>query len=227
MSRNTLILVVLACGTIHNAAAGEVSGKIIIDKSLNKKTLMPAAYNLRGMSIQETPSEHHATNEFERIAVWLGSKEPAGPAAPTAATMAQRDRRFEPALLIVPVGSTVEFPNTDPIFHNIFSLSRAQSFDLGYYPKGQSRTVRFTHAGIVQVYCHVHSNMYGVIVVVSSPWFEKPDQSGNFSWSAIPPGKYELAVWQKTLGLIRKNIVVPEKGALHLNISLPNEDPEN
>jgi hypothetical protein len=68
--------------------------------------------------------------------------------------------------------------------------------------------------------------MYGVIVVVSSSWFEKPDQNGNFSWSAIPPGKYELVVWQKTLGLIRKNIVVREKGALHLDISLPDEDPE-
>jgi plastocyanin len=226
MSRSALILAVLACGTIHNADAGEVSGKIIIDKSLNKKTLMPAVYNLRGMAIREGPPEHPVANEFERIAVWLESKEPAGAMTPMDTTMAQRDRRFEPSLLIVPVGSTVEFPNTDPIFHNIFSLSRAQSFDLGYYPKGQSRTVRFTHAGIVQVYCHVHSNMYGVIVVVSSSWFEKPDQNGNFSWSAIPPGKYELVVWQKTLGLIRKNIVVREKGALHLDISLPDEDPE-
>src|SRR6185437_8163167 len=153
MSRKVLIMVVLACATIHSARAGEVSGKIIIEKNLNKKTLMPAVYNLRGMAIQEAPSEHRAANEFERIAVWLESKEPGGPTAPVTATMAQRDRRFEPALLIVPIGSTVEFPNTDPIFHNIFSLSRAQSFDLGYYPKGQSRMVRFTHAGIIQVYC--------------------------------------------------------------------------
>ncbi len=227
MTREILYLLLMACVLLPGAGASEVLGKITIEKSITKKSVAPAVYDLRGMVVQDTSSEHLAMSGFERIAVWLEPKEPPGPIAPTTASMEQRNRRFEPALLIVPIGSTVEFPNTDPIFHNIFSLSRTQSFDLGYYPKGQSRKVRFTHAGIVQVYCHVHSNMYAVIAVVSSPWFGKPDQNGNFSWPTVPPGKYQLAVWQKTLGLLRKTVVVPEKGSTRVNVVLPDEDPEN
>ncbi len=227
MIREILTVLAFTCSISRLAAAGDISGKIIIEKSLGTRTLAPAVYSLRGMTVQETSSEQGQGSEFERIAVWLESKRQLKPAAPAVAVMEQRNRRFEPALLILPIGSTVEFPNTDPIFHNIFSLSRTQSFDLGYYPKGQSRKVRFARAGIVQVYCHIHSNMYGAIAIVSSPWFGKPDHEGNFSWSAIPPGEYQLAIWQKTLGLLRKKLIVPEDGPVHVKVVLPLEDLEN
>ena len=84
--------------------------------------------------------------------------------------MQQRNLRFDPDLLIVPTGSKVLFPNLDPVFHNIFSLSRTQTFDLGYYAEGKSREVVFSRPGIVQVYCHVHPEMYGVVVVTPSRW---------------------------------------------------------
>jgi hypothetical protein len=137
--------------------------------------------------------------------------------------MQQQNRQLEPELLVLPVGSTVNFPNLDPIFHNIFSLSKAQPFDLGYYPKGKTKSVTFPHSGIVQVYCHVHPNMYGAIVVTSSRWFGKPAADGTFSWQDVPPGKYRLMIWQKFAGLFRRDLVIPESGSAGIRIAIQDE----
>jgi hypothetical protein len=138
--------------------------------------------------------------------------------------MGQHDRRFEPELIIVPTGSKVSFPNLDPIFHNIFSLSRTQSFDLGYYSEGKIREVAFPKAGIVQVYCHVHPEMYGVIVVASSRWTAKPSVDGSFNWSNVSPGKYKLMLWQRSAGLVHKNVTVPPTGTVQVKLRLPEEN---
>lgn len=216
----------LAC--LQPVSASEVCGKILIQEKANRKLVAPVVYDLRGASVPEKFSSHDNNTAFQRVAVWL---EPNGrtednPNAPVTARMQQHNRRFEPELLIVPVGSAVEFPNLDPIFHNIFSLSRAESFDLGYYPEGHSRTVTFPRAGIVQVYCHVHPNMYGVIVVTSSPWFGKPNDDGSFSWSNVPPGKYRLMIWQRSAGLLHKKVAVPDTGRAELTVMVPSEDME-
>ena len=91
---------------------------------------------------------------FHRVAVWI---EPDAPISvvPGTAKMRQSGRRFDPDLVVVPVGSSVDFPNHGPIFHNIFSLSRSEMFNLGYYSEGKSRSVTFSHSGVVQVYCHI------------------------------------------------------------------------
>jgi len=206
--------------------SSEVSGRIIIDKTVAKRTVPAAVYDLRGVAVRENPAEHRGVNGFERVAVWLESSTPSA-AKPVNSTMQQHQSHFDPDLLIVPVGSTVAFPNLDPIFHNIFSLSRSQSFDLGYYPQGRSRNVTFPRSGIVQVYCHVHPAMYGVIVVTSSRWAEKPASDGTFSWSDVPAGKYRLVVWQKSTGLVHKSIVVPKTNPIQVTITLPEEDEEN
>ena len=131
------------------------------------------------------------------------------------------NRAFAQDLLFVPVGSTVKFPNSDPIFHNVFSLSRAHSFDLGFYPEGQSRTVRFDRAGVVQVYCHIHANMYAAIVVTPSPWFAKPGPDGSFSWQDVPMGHYRLVAWHKIVGAHYASVDVPQKGSAEVNIRVP------
>ena len=218
-------LVALACVSCYGAAGSGVSGKITIEKKLTKKTVPGAVYDLRGVAIPENKSEHSSSNEFERVAVWLDVPNLPSP-SPVTATLQQQNKRFEPDLLVIPIGSTVDFPNLDPIFHNIFSLSRAQSFDLGYYSEGRSRTVRFPRAGIVQVYCHVHPEMHAVIIVTSTPWSGKPRQDGTFSWTNIPAGKYKLYVWQRSVGLIHRTVSVPEAGNVYLNVSLP-EDSDN
>lgn len=220
------LIAFVAC--LPAAHGSEVCGGIIVQEKTSRKPIAPVVYDLRGASMPEKVSSGGNGSAFERVAVWLepNIRFEGISNAPVTARMQQRNRRFEPELVIVPVGSTVEFPNLDPIFHNIFSLSRTQSFDLGYYPEGHSRTVTFSRAGIVQVYCHVHPNMYGVVVVTSSPWFCKPTGDGSFSWSNVPPGKYRLMVWQKSAGLLHKKVIVPDTGKIELSVTVPGEDTE-
>ncbi len=225
VTRTCAYLIGLCCICSSYLPASEVYGRITLQKSANKKTLAPMVYDLRGPAMSEHQPDGESTNQFGRVAVWLESSRPEQISQVTK-TMAQKNRHFEPELLIIPAGSDVQFPNADPIFHNIFSLSPTRPFDLGYYPKGESRTVRFSRPGIVQVYCHVHPNMYGAIVVVSSRWFGKPSSDGIFSWADVAPGKYRLMVWQKFDGLIHRNIIVPESGRITVNIAIPDEDPD-
>lgn len=210
------------CALSCTAIASELSGKVTVEKKAMKKSVAGPAYDLRGMAVVDASFDQHRTNDFEKVAIWLESPAVASP-SPVLATLEQRNKRFEPDLLVVPVGSTVDFPNMDPIFHNIFSLSRTQSFDLGYYSEGHSRSVKFSGAGIVQVYCHVHPEMHAVIIVTSTRWSGKPRGDGTFSWAEIPPGKYKLYVWQRSAGLIHRNIVIPETGSVHVNIALPDD----
>jgi len=204
------------------AQASEVRGEISLDKEKIKKALPPAVYDLRGMAVHEKPNPGDRPGGFGRVAVWLEGGSSAS--VPVTATMQQRGRRFEPGLLIIPPGSKVNFPNLDAIFHNIFSLSRTQPFDLGYYAEGKSHEMVFSRQGIVQVYCHVHPEMYGVIVVTPSRWTATPAPDGTFAWSAVPPGKYRVMVWQRSAGLVHKSISVPETGAVQVKFSLPDDD---
>ena len=120
----------------------------------------------------------------------------------------QLDRRFMPDLVVVPVGSAVSFPNMDPIFHNIYSLSKPKSFDLGSYDKGETRKVVFPKPGIVDVYCHLHPNMAATIVVTPNRWYARPDRTGQFRIPNIPPGQYTVVAWHKSAGFFRKSIVI-------------------
>jgi plastocyanin len=201
--------------------ASEVVGTIVLKKNLVKKAINPGIYDLRGAATAAKPSSREH-GPFGRVAVWLEPDVPTA-AAPKQSEMRQAGRRFDPDFLVVPVGSTVEFPNLDPIFHNIFSLSHSKTFDLGYYPEGKSRSVQFSTPGVVQVYCHIHADMYGVIVVTPASWSAIPSEDGSFSLIGVAPGEYHLAVWQKTNGLIRKKLSVPSTGTVHITVALPEE----
>lgn len=211
-----------------NALAGDVHGNALITKRLTKKALSPIVYNLRGTATPAVPRDTESVNEFDRMIVILEPRKEAGkeqgtptPKAPVTEALNQKGARFEPDLIVVPVGSKVQFPNFDPIFHNVFSLSKAQAFDLGYYPQGQSRTVTFNTPGVVQVYCHIHATMYAAIVVTASPWFQKPSEDGSFSFSNVPPGRYRLTAWHKIAGLHKVDIEVPQTGSVDVTIRVP------
>lgn len=202
------------------AVGGDLTGHVVITKQLTKKTVSMAVYNLRGAA----PAANHApaepVNELQRVVVWLeGGQARSKP--PVTVTIDQKGAAFDPDMLVIPVGSTVDFPNSDPIFHNVFSLSRAQPFDLGYYRQGQSRVVKFNRAGIVQVYCHLHSQMYAVIIVTSSPWFGRPSAEGDFSFADLPAGHYRVASWHKIAGLRETQVDIPEHGAVETTIRIP------
>jgi len=207
-----------------NALAGDVHGHALITKRLTKKALSPIVYNLRGTAAPAAPHDAGPVNEFDRMVVILEptkDQEKLAPKSPVTETLNQQGARFEPDLIVVPVGSTVQFPNSDPIFHNVFSLSKAQAFDLGYYPQGQSRSVKFNNPGVVQVYCHIHANMYAAIVVTASPWFQKPSADGSFSFSNVPAGRYRLTAWHKIAGFHKVDIEVPESGVASVTIRVP------
>jgi len=150
--------------------------------------------------------------DYSGIAVWL---EPVGgrtqPAQPRVHTMLQTKKRFQPHVLIVETGSTVEFPNLDPIFHNAFSNFDGQPFDVGLYAPGTTQRVRFARDGIVHVFCNIHATMSAVIVVVNGPWFGVTGKDGAFRLPNVPSGLYRLHVWherasQATLRRLEKSI---------------------
>ncbi|OFW10697.1 MAG: hypothetical protein A3G20_07775 [Acidobacteria bacterium RIFCSPLOWO2_12_FULL_59_11] len=201
--------------------AGEIQGRVSIIQGLTKERVVLPTYQVRGMSVPAKQEEKTSIDEFSRVAVYLelAAKAPAPEASK--ATLAQRNQRFEPELLIVPVGTTVSFPNSDPIFHNIFSLSKAKQFDLGYYPAGETRTVKFEKAGIVQVYCHIHTDMNAAIVVAPSAWHAQPGPDGKFVLRDVPGGTQEVVVWHKAAGFIRKKIQVPESGSVEVSFDVP------
>jgi len=138
--------------------------------------------------------------DYSRSVLWLVPAEdrfkPATSADPHA-RMLQKDKRFEPDLLIIPVGTYVDFPNLDPWFHNVFSLFRGKRFDLGLYQAGAQRSVRFDQAGVSYLFCNIHPEMSAVIVAVDSQWYGASDASGKIRISNIPRGKYVLHVWHE------------------------------
>jgi|ERR1700730_1227525 len=107
----------------------------------------------------------------------------------------QRNKHFEPGLLVVPVGSVVDFPNADPWFHNVFSLYRGKRFDLGLYQAGAQRSVKFDRVGPSYLFCNIHPEMKGVVLAVDSELFNISDKAGRYTIPDVPAGKYWLHVW--------------------------------
>mgnify|MGYP003338834524 CR=1 FL=1 len=125
-----------------------------------------------------------------------------------------------PRVVAVAAGGEVAFPNDDKIFHNVFSLSRARSFNLGRYPKGQTRTVRFDKPGIVKVFCDIHSHMSAFILVFSHPFFSVTDASGRYRIENVPPGTYTLVAWNEGVASESKSVVVGDGATTELDFSL-------
>jgi len=126
-------------------------------------------------------------------------------------TLLQKNRMFSPHLLVIPVGSTVQFPNADPFFHNVFSLFDGKRFDLGLYEAGSSKSVSFSKEGVSYIFCNIHPDMSAVILALSTPLFAVADAKGFFLMQNVPPGEYELHLWvegvpQPTLNQLRKHV---------------------
>jgi plastocyanin len=115
------------------------------------------------------------------------------------AEIRQHLARFEPGFAVVPVGAPVRMPNDDTIFHNVFSYSRPNDFDLGLYGAGEARTLRFEQPGLVRIYCSIHERMNGLIYVTPSSLFATPGASGAYRIGGVPPGRYRLRVWSERL----------------------------
>ena len=134
------------------------------------------------------------------VIVWLTPFNETGRSRPGAGRrfkVVQQGKRFQPHVLAVPVGAFVDFPNLDPIFHNVFSLFDGKRFDLGLYEAGTTRGVAFTKPGVCYVFCNIHPEMSAVVVVVDSPYFTASTSTGAVTIADVPPGRYRLSVWHE------------------------------
>lgn len=137
--------------------------------------------------------------DLSNVVVWLKPLDSASASVAEAAKqhpkLVQKNKTFEPHMVVVPVGSTVDFPNHDPFFHNVFSVFDGKRFDLGLYEAGTTNSVRFDKPGISFLFCNIHPEMNGVVVAVDTPYFGISDKKGGISISDVPPGRFEMHVW--------------------------------
>jgi plastocyanin len=164
--------------------------------------LQPSAVNgqvevVKGNAEKEVATRKNAP-DFSNVVVWImpldQSPAPASPAAPHP-QLVQRNKSFEPHVLVIRVGSTVDFPNKDPFFHNVFSLFDGKRFDLGLYEGGSTNSARFDRPGISFLFCNIHPEMSAVVIAVATPYFAVSDHSGRVTMPNLPNGRYLMHVW--------------------------------
>ena len=139
---------------------------------------------------------------------------------PSRAVMDQRNETFVPHVLAVTTGTVVDFPNSDRIYHNVFSLSKTKTFDLGRYAVGRSKAERFDRAGIVRVFCDIHSHMSAFIVVFSHPFFGMTDSDSRYRIENVPPGTYNVIAWNEGLASEPKSVSVASGATTEVDFSL-------
>ncbi len=147
----------------------------------------------------------HRLHDASKLVVWLT---PLGNTAPVAPLMqqvsqipklVQKDKSFQPSLVVIPAGGKVEFPNHDPFFHNVFSLFDGKRFDLGLYESGTTRFVRFDKPGISFIFCNIHAQMSAVVVALNTPYYGISDPHGELAISEVVPGRYQLHVFHPSV----------------------------
>lgn len=155
------------------------------------------------------------------VVVYLESLDAPEPASSSPSVrITQSNAMFTPDFQVVAVGQPVVMANVDEIYHNVFSYSRPNDFDLGTYPAGESRTVRFAHPGVVKTYCSIHENMMATIVVVPTRHFDVVDRSGRFSLASVRPGRYRLRTWCEKVPDTSREITIEAGATLALELDL-------
>jgi plastocyanin len=197
-------------------ATGTVTGSVTLTAS-RRAPLSTAAYGRRGVA----PKPSSVAPETRKVVVFLAGTKALTTSAPQRVKIAQRGEQFVPAVTAITTGSVVEFPNEDPFFHNVFSLSRTRSFDLGRYPSGESRERSFPRPGVVKVYCDIHSQMSALIMVLDHPWFTIPAENGEFRLPPVPPGDHTLVAWHERIGEQRQRIRVAAGDTIRTTFALP------
>jgi plastocyanin len=157
--------------------------------------------------------------DYRGVVLWLEGAERGAlpPLAPKHEKMIQQNKHFIPHVLAISVGSTVDFPNLDPIYHNAFSNFSGQPFDTGLYKPGTSRNEMFRTPGIVRVFCNIHPTMSAIIAVLPTPYFTVTEGSGKFQIPGVPPGEYQLRIFHEralpeNLKFLERRITVPPGG---------------
>jgi plastocyanin len=221
----TLVAAAIAC---LPAAAGTIKGKVHAEgKPGTDSASTSGAYGSRALKF----AERIDYNELRDFVVYIEGPLTNAPAtepapAPTAQVtttkpaVSQEKAVFSPHILPVMAGTTVEWPNKDTIFHNVFSYSESKQFDLGLYKDPEVKKITFDKPGRVDVFCSIHANMSCVVLVVSSPYFSVTDGRGNYALTNVPAGTYTLKAWHERLPAQSRQIVVPENGEVKADFTL-------
>ena len=217
----------LVCGVLavlgtHAAIAGTIQGSV---------ALAPADLSFRGGN---KPNAY-----VGQLSGWAGHSGPVvagdstygvayvvGPVLPQetpdeSVLLDQKGHRFVPRILAVVVGQSVEFRNSDNVFHNVFSYSPPKRFDLGRYPRGKSKKLSFPKPGLVQIFCDIHSDMRADLVVVPSRRYAYVDAEGRFAIQGVPPGRHTVAVWLPRSGERTMVVDVPASGPGRVTMTAP------
>lgn len=200
-------------------AAGRVSGTVRLTMAARAPS---GATVYPGRSVAPRAK---AQPEIRNVVVFFADAPAKAGTRTMRASIVQRDEQFIPHVVAVTTGSSVEFPNDDSIFHNVFSLSRPATFDLGRYPSGDSRARTFKNAGIVKVFCQIHSHMNAVVRVFDHEWFTIPQDNGTFSLDGLPPGSYTLVAWHERIGERRDRVTIRAGATTEVSFALPVLEP--
>ena len=210
--------VAITLGLLLSAPAGAatVSGRITSQGAQASGAHLPSSYGKRSLKFIKTIDYEN----LQDFVIYLVPDQPTGPrpSGPTPSIM-QKNAIFEPRVLPVQVGTTVEFPNEDDIYHNVFSFSNAKPFDLGLY-KNESKSITFEEAGRIDVFCAIHKDMSCIILVLDTPWFTVADKKGRYSFRDIPAGSYQLVAWHERLPEHREAVTVLEEDVLTIDITM-------
>ncbi|MBS1106586.1 MAG: hypothetical protein H6Q91_2088 [Deltaproteobacteria bacterium] len=181
--------------------------------------LAHAGSDVRGRVVLDLPGMQLA--DVGPVVVYLAA-EPgvSAPAPASTPELHQKHAAFVPRFLAIAAGQKVAMPNDDEIFHNVFSYSKPNDFDLGLYAAGQTREVAFQHPGVVKLYCSIHESMNGTIFAAPTPFFDVAGEGGHFTLRDVPPGTHRIRTWNEKLPDTEHSIVVPASGVSGFGISL-------
>ena len=210
-----LVLTLTQAGPTDQARVGVIRGRVELQQP-------PADHDPRPNAAELGAHGAHGPTDRRRAVVYL---DPAPRAAfdtrdEPRARMDQRNETFVPHVLAIVAGTTVDFPNSDRTYHNVFSLSKPKTFDLGRYAVGRSKSVRFDKPGVVRVFCEIHSHMSAYILVFSHRYFAVTDESGRYRIENVPPGEYTIYAWHESMKEESRRVAVGAAGDVDLNFSL-------
>jgi plastocyanin len=200
------------------AATGRIEGQVLLSTTLTTRRPRFRIYSDPGPGARPPAKEGE---EMHNVVLYVQHAVVADGVQPARASMAQRDEQFQPHVLPVYRGATVDFPNEDDVFHNVFSLSSAKTFDLGRFPKGSSKSDVFDKVGAVQVFCHIHSDMSAIVLVLENPYFTIPDAAGKYAIEDVPPGDYTMVGWHERIKPVTRMIHVTTGETTRLDFNIP------
>ena len=203
-SLTSWFLVGALVGLPSAASAAAASGFGIVKGTITVggKPATAAVISIEGLSKEQINAQMALTKSRKRI-------------------MDQRDMKFIPAVLALMVGETVEFPNNDKTWHNVFAKGGDNDFDLGLYPPGQSRSKKFDKPGVSRILCNAHPDMEAFIVVKSHPFFSTTDSRGNYEIMNVPLGKIRVEIWHPNAGVASESVEIVRAGEVFaLNVDL-------